>query len=105
MLPHDATNFPAIATRHHHVEQHERRLYCLEQCQCLIAIVCDRYRISANLEILTDNLGVIVIIVDHEDRRQVGVVHVLGDEGGARRASRAGILCEGQDASHFTDLL
>src|SRR5206468_10100695 len=86
-----AANFPAIATRHHHVEQHERRPHRFEQSQRFIAIVRDGYRISANLEVLTNDLGIVVIIVDHQDWRQVGIMHVSLNSEGFTTRDRAGI--------------
>ena len=101
MLLHDAADLPAIATGHHHIKEDERRLHCLEQSQRFIAVMRNRYWISANLEVLADDLGIVVIIVDHQDRRQVGVLHAFGDSGWCAARACAGLLSRGQDASHL----
>ena len=67
VLLHDAAHLPAVATRHHHVEQYERRLDGLVQRECLVAVVGDGDWISTDLQILPDDLRVVVIVIHHQD--------------------------------------
>ena len=68
MLLDVAANLPAIAARHHHVEQNQRRLDLLERLDRLIAVVRDGYRIPARLQIIADDVRVIGVVVHYEDR-------------------------------------
>src|SRR5947207_7447212 len=71
MLLHDTTYFPPVATRHHHVEQHNRRLHGLEESQCLLSACRHRDRVATNLKVFANDVGVVAIIVDHEDGWQL----------------------------------
>src|SRR5204863_4329348 len=71
MLLHDTTYFPPVATRHHHVEQHNRRLHGLEESQCLLSACRHRDRVATNLEIFANDVGVVAIVVDYEDGWQL----------------------------------
>src|ERR687895_1577778 len=62
MLLDETTNLPTVATRHHHIEENERRTDLLEQRQRFVAVVRDRDRISADLQILPNDFRVILII-------------------------------------------
>jgi hypothetical protein len=64
----EAANLPAIAARHHDVEQHERGPHLLEERERLVAVVRDGDRVPTDLQVLPDDLGVVLIIVDHQDR-------------------------------------
>ena len=75
MLLHDAANLPAVAAGHHHVEQNDRGTDGLEQRQRLVAAVRYGGRISSDLQVLSDDLGVIGVIVDHQNRWLVGRCH------------------------------
>src|SRR5256714_15692288 len=68
-----AAHLPAIAARHHHVEQHHRRFYLVERFQCVVAVIGDSDWITLRLQVIPDNVRVVGVIVDDENRR-VGCV-------------------------------
>src|SRR5213083_2117230 len=75
MVLHFAADLPAVAARHHDIEENDRGFFPLEESHRLIAIVSDRDRIPASLEIIADYVGVVVIVVYNENRRKLGVGH------------------------------
>src|SRR5678815_296635 len=52
------------------------RFYGLEQRQRFVAAVRHSGRISSDLQVLSDDLGVVGVIVDHQNRWFVGRCHV-----------------------------
>ena len=68
MLLHNAANLPAVTAGHHHIEQDDRRTYGLEQGERLVTAMRHGDWIPAHLKVLSNDLGVVVVIVDHQDR-------------------------------------
>src|SRR6266550_5667448 len=75
MVFHLAADLPAVASWHHDVEENDRRLFPLERFHRFVAVVCNRNRITACLEIIADYVGVVVIVVHNKNRGKLGVGH------------------------------
>src|SRR6266404_5520701 len=75
MVFHFAASLPAVAARHHDVEENDRGLFPLEQFHRFVAVVCNRNRITACLEIIADDVGVVVIIVNDKNGWKLWVGH------------------------------
>src|SRR5260221_321786 len=60
-----------VSAGHHHVEQHDGGAHGLEERERLVAVMCDGDGISAGLEVLPNDLGVVMIVVHHEDGWQI----------------------------------
>jgi len=65
MLLDFAAHLPAIPARHHHVQKHQRRFDLLERLHGFVAIVGDGNRVSPRFQIVTDDVSVICVVIDH----------------------------------------
>jgi hypothetical protein len=61
-------DLPAVAPGHHHVEKNECGLYLLERPERIVTVVGDGDRVSTRLEIIADDVRVIRVVIDYEDR-------------------------------------
>ena len=64
---HLPADLPAVAARHHDIEQDDRRLDGGEQRHRFVAVVCDGDRIPTSFEVIPDDVGIVLVIIDHED--------------------------------------
>src|SRR4051812_33937515 len=80
MLLDIAADLPTVSARHHHVEQYESRFDFLECLERIVAVVGDSDRISARLQIIADDVRVIRVVVNDEDRRVSGFSHKQSSE-------------------------
>ena len=69
VLLHDPADFPTITARHHDIEQDHRGTHRLVHRQRLVSVVGNRDRVATDLEVLSDDLRVVMIVVHHQDRR------------------------------------
>jgi TonB-dependent Receptor Plug Domain. len=72
---HLAANLPSVPPRHHHVEKHERRFDSIEKDHRLIAVIRNSDGIALRLEIVSDDMGVVFVIVDNENCRKLCIGH------------------------------
>ena len=70
-----ATDLPTVAPRHHDIEKYQRRLDLVECLQCIIAVVSHGDGITLSLQIVADDVRVIRVVVDYENRRVRCVSH------------------------------
>src|SRR5438552_1410030 len=75
MLLDIAADLPAVSSRHHHVEQNQRRFDLLERLEGVVAIVGDGYGKPARLEVITNDMRIVRVVVDHQNRWMGCVCH------------------------------
>src|SRR5688500_10919717 len=75
MVFHLAADLPAVAAWHHHVEEDDGRLLPLEDLHGLDSVVGDGDLVATRFQIVSDDVRVVLVIVDNEDGGELWVGH------------------------------